>query len=92
MVEEAGCLGAGLAHAFGEAGGAVGILALGAEVFAGDLPVGAVARAGRLDVRGLFAWMRLGGIEPPTCGLKDRCSLAPRRLPLTTELQARRSG
>lgn len=33
--------------------------------------------------------MRLGGIEPPTCGLKDRCSLAPRRLPLTTELQAR---
>lgn len=32
--------------------------------------------------------MRLGGIEPPTCGLKGRCSLAPRRLPLTTELQA----
>ena len=31
----------------------------------------------------------LGGIEPPTCGLKGRCSLAPRRLPLTTELQAR---
>ena len=32
--------------------------------------------------------VRLGGIEPPTCGLKGRCSLAPRRLPLTTELQA----
>lgn len=32
--------------------------------------------------------MRLEGIEPSTCGLKGRCSLAPRRLPLTTELQA----
>ena len=36
--------------------------------------------------------MRLGGIEPPTCGLKGRCSLAPRRLPLTTELQAHGCG
>jgi hypothetical protein len=36
--------------------------------------------------------VRLGGIEPPTCGLKGRCSLAPRRLPLTTELQAHEYG
>lgn len=33
--------------------------------------------------------MRPAGIEPAACGLKDRCSLAPRREPLTTELRAR---
>ena len=33
--------------------------------------------------------MRPEGIEPSACGLKDRCSLAPRRVPLTTELRAR---
>jgi hypothetical protein len=33
--------------------------------------------------------MRPEGIEPSACGLKDRCSLAPRREPLTTELRAR---
>lgn len=33
--------------------------------------------------------MRMEGIEPSACGLKDRCSLAPRREPLTTELHAR---
>jgi hypothetical protein len=43
------------------------------------------------DLQGLFV-VRLGGIEPPTCGLKGRCSLAPRRLPLTTELQAHECG
>lgn len=32
--------------------------------------------------------MRPEGIEPSACGLKDRCSLAPRREPLTTELRA----
>jgi hypothetical protein len=39
------------------------------------------------DLAGLSV-VRLEGIEPSTCGLKGRCSLAPRRLPLTTELQA----
>src|SRR5580700_8294038 len=33
--------------------------------------------------------VRPEGIEPSACGLKDRCSLAPRREPLTTELRAR---
>ncbi len=33
--------------------------------------------------------MRPAGIEPAACGLKDRCSLEPRRVPLTTELRAR---
>ncbi len=33
--------------------------------------------------------VRPAGIEPAACGLKDRCSLAPRREPLTTELRAR---
>jgi hypothetical protein len=32
--------------------------------------------------------VRPAGIEPAACGLKDRCSLAPRREPLTTELRA----
>ena len=32
--------------------------------------------------------MRPEGIEPSACGLKDRCSLEPRRVPLTTELRA----
>jgi hypothetical protein len=36
--------------------------------------------------------MRPAGIEPAACGLKDRCSLAPRREPLTTELRARAVG
>src|SRR5438552_13007769 len=35
------------------------------------------------------AKVRPAGIEPAACGLKDRCSLAPRREPLTTELRAR---
>jgi hypothetical protein len=33
--------------------------------------------------------VRPAGIEPAACGLKDRCSLAPLREPLTTELRAR---
>ena len=36
--------------------------------------------------------VRPAGIEPAACGLKDRCSLAPRREPLTTELRARAGG
>ena len=36
--------------------------------------------------------VRPAGIEPAACGLKDRCSLAPRREPLTTELRARVYG
>jgi hypothetical protein len=35
-----------------------------------------------------FCVVRPEGIEPSACGLKDRCSLAPRREPLTTELRA----
>lgn len=46
-----------------------------------------------LDARGasqlLGVPVRPAGIEPAACGLKDRCSLAPRREPLTTELRAR---
>src|ERR1700676_905489 len=45
----------------------------------------------RADLRGprrLLA-VRPAGIEPAACGLKARCSLAPRREPLTTELRAR---
>ncbi len=37
----------------------------------------------------VFVGVRPAGIEPAACGLKDRCSLAPRREPLTTELRAR---
>src|SRR6516165_2626410 len=32
--------------------------------------------------------VRPAGIEPAACGLKDRCSLTPRRESLTTELRA----
>lgn len=39
-----------------------------------------------------FRGMRPGRIELPTCGLKDRRSLAPRGEPLTTELRARGTG
>jgi hypothetical protein len=62
------------------------------------LPQGDFSMLARLPIqhetaqRGRFRVVRLGGIEPPTCGLKGRCSLAPRRLPLTTELQAHGSG
>jgi hypothetical protein len=45
--------------------------------------------AERAYIRGPIEKMRPAGIEPAACGLKDRCSLAPRREPLTTELRAR---
>src|ERR1700684_1303771 len=46
-------------------------------------------RGGELLGEALRSWkVRPAGIEPAACGLKDRCSLAPRREPLTTELRA----
>ena len=53
---------------------------------------GCAAREGSACIRGGLRpeWgVRPAGIEPAACGLKDRCSLAPRREPLTTELRAR---
>jgi hypothetical protein len=44
--------------------------------------------AGSVRIRRVCG-MRPAGIEPAACGLKDRCSLTPRREPLTTELRAR---
>jgi hypothetical protein len=52
-------------------------------------------RAGDMHRRGAGTEsrkVRPAGIEPAACGLKDRCSLAPRREPLTTELRARAGG
>ena len=43
----------------------------------------------RRQARAEVEEVRPAGIEPAACGLKDRCSLAPRREPLTTELRAR---
>ena len=48
-------------------------------------PPGPLGRATR---RPAIHRVRPEGIEPSACGLKDRCSLAPRREPLTTELRA----
>jgi hypothetical protein len=61
LVGEGGSLCAAVAHSFGEAGGAVGVVAVGAEVFAGEVPVGAVSRAGCLDVGGLLAGLPAAG-------------------------------
>lgn len=48
-------------YCLGEAFDAVGVVALGAEVLAGDEPGGAVAGAGCLDVGGLLAGLPAAG-------------------------------
>ena len=59
-------------HALGESCDPVWVLSLQPEVLAGDVPVGALAGAGGLDVGGLF-----GGL--PSAG-EDHCSLDGRAL------------
>ncbi len=53
---------------------------------------GGVAPPSYSLIRGAVRVMRLRGIEPRTYRLKGGNSLAPRREPLTTELQARKCG
>ncbi len=58
-------LGTALGHAFGQARDASRILPFNAEVVAGDVQVGAVAGACRLDIGGLLAGL-------PAAGQDDR--------------------
>ena len=50
-----------MAEVFGEAPDAVGVLSFEAELVAGEVPVGAVAGAGGLDVGGLLAGLPAAG-------------------------------
>ena len=50
-----------MTHALGEAVDALGVLSLFADLLAGDVPVGAVAGTGRLDVGGLLACLPTAG-------------------------------
>jgi hypothetical protein len=54
-------LGVAAAHVLGEALDAVGVVSFGSEVFAVDVPVGALAGAGCLDVGGLLARLPAAG-------------------------------
>lgn len=82
LVESEGLLG----HVQGAARGAFQSCVSGALK---QSEVGAVEAALAVaDLSGIRP-VRPAGIEPAACGLKDRCSLAPRREPLTTELRAR---
>lgn len=49
------------AHVLREPFDAVGVVAFGAEVLAGDVPIGALAGAGCLDVGGLLARLPTAG-------------------------------
>ena len=60
-MRERGCLRAAVAHLLGEAPDASGVLPFGAEVVAGDEPVGAVACACGLDIGGLLAGLSAAG-------------------------------
>ena len=52
---------AAVAHLLGETRNERGVLPFGAEVVAGDEPVGALASAGGLDVGGLLAGLPAAG-------------------------------
>ena len=52
---------AAVSHASGESRDAVGVVAFVAELVAREIPVGAVAGAGRLDVGGLLAGLPAAG-------------------------------
>jgi hypothetical protein len=52
---------AAAAHALGESRDPLGVRPVRAEVLAGDVPVGALARTGRLDVGCLFACLPASG-------------------------------
>ncbi len=60
-VRERWCLRVAAAHVLGEPGDAVGVVPFDAEVLAGDVPVGALAGAGCLDVGGLLAGLPAAG-------------------------------
>src|SRR3984885_11705774 len=60
-VREGGCLGVAAAHVLGEPRDAVGVVSFDAEVLAVDVPVGALAGAGCLDVGGLLAGLPAAG-------------------------------
>jgi hypothetical protein len=59
-------------HASGESCDALGVLAFFAELVAGEVPVGALAGAGGLDVGGLLAGLPAAGEND---GAVDGCAL-----------------
>src|ERR1700730_13668750 len=61
LVGDRRCLPAAVAPSLGEAWGALGVVSVLVEVVVGEVPVGALAGAGRLDVGGLFAGLPAAG-------------------------------